>query len=208
MSAPTSPYCTSQEVAFAIRQLVSPGATYGNFSASSVPTKVEVDWFIDQIASEIEMAFCEAGYVIPFTVWSTEDWPAHQTAFLKFMNVLGVAAIVSEAMKPAPAMPEGREYDQDNVYQHRFDELLEKAQAGRLRFRADAYVGTPAHKGLQEARAPMTDFGEGYIDGADHLGLRDYTLLRMAVGDSWAAWGGAADIEGYDWDTLRAWGQR
>jgi hypothetical protein len=195
-------------VAFAVRQLVSPGATYTNFSTLTIPTKVEVDWFIDQIASEIEMAFSEAGYVVPFTVWSTESWPAHQTSLLKFLNVLGVAAIVCDAMRPAPSMPSGREYDQANVYSKRFDDLLDKARAGRLRFRADTYIGTPAHKSLQEARAPMTDFGEGYIDGADHLGIRDFTLLRMAVGESWAAWGGASDIEGYDWDTLRAWGQR
>lgn len=185
-----------------------PGAAPADFSSTTVPSLTEVTFHIQMRAADIDMAFSEAGYKVPFAVWSTETWPSHQTSFLQFLNVLGAAANVLMALKPAPAMPTQREYDQDNVYAKKFNELVDRIKAGKVRFRADAYAGTPAYKSLYIPRAPMTDFGEGIIDGADYLELRDYTLLRQAVGDVWQGWGGATDLTSYDWDTLRAWGKR
>jgi len=207
-SVPSSPYCTHVEVAYAIRQLTSAGQSIQDFSATTIPTDTEVGWFITEIASEMEAALAEAGYKLPLAVWSGETWPTWQTNLLKFLNVLGAAAIVTQALKPAPQMPTGREYDQDNVYSKRFNEMLDKLRVGKLRLRADCYASTLAERSLQMARAPMSDLGEGIIDGMDHLELREMTLLRAAVGGTWAGWGGAGSVSGYDWDTMRAWGKR
>jgi len=212
VSVPSSPYCTSEEVAYALKQLAFPGMTPGDFAddGTTNPTKTEVDFWIANTAAEIDMAFMRAGYKIPFAQWSSDDsWPTHQTNFLRFLNVLGAAAAITGlAMKPAPSQPMERDTEQANAYEARFKALLDDVRENVIRFRADCYAGTNAYVGLVEPRAPMTDFGEGLIDGADYLELTGYTLLRMAIGETWAAWGGADTIDGYDWDTLRAWGQR
>jgi hypothetical protein len=205
---PTSPYCTSLNVAYALRQIVAPGAPPADFSSATLPTKEEVDFWIDQKAVSIDMALMEAGYVLPLAVYSTESWPEHQTGLLRLLNVLGAASVVLEALKPAPAMPQHGPQAQSTVYADEFDEALDRIREGRIRFRASCYAGTPASKSLTLRRAPMTSHGEGIIDGMDHLPLVDYTILRSRVDSVWAVWGGATNIESYDWDTMRAWGKR
>lgn len=209
MSTPSSPYCTSAQVAYAAAQLLYPGTTPTDFAddGTTKPTKTEVEFWIQSAAAEIDAAFLEAGYKVPFAIWSAEDWIEAQSSYLQFLNVLGAAAQVVKTQGMPAGVP-GREESQPNVYEDKFQAALDKIREGKSRFRADCFSGSLAWQQLRVRRAPMTDFGEGIIDGMDHLEMTEYTLLRMAVGDTWAAWGGASDVSSYDWDTMRSWGKR
>ena len=206
---PTSPYCTPAEVAYFVRQLFPGVVTVPDFDdTDTIPSKTEVTFLTNLISSQVDMAFREVGYKIPWAARAGETWPESNTYFLKFLAVLGAAASVIDVLKPAPAMPEGQQYEQSNVYDRRFRGMLDAIRkASGQGFRATTYPSTPADRQLVERRGPMTDFGEGIIDGAAYLGVTEYTRLMASELKVWANYGGA-DVARYNYDILRMWGKR
>lgn len=205
---PTTPYCAQGEVAYFVRQLWPGTVTNFEFdNVDTIPSKTEVEFHITMVAAQIEAAFRGVGYKVPFVAKAGETWDASQTNFLKFLNLLGTAGIVGTILKPTPLKPE-RGRAQGNAYEEKFKELLESVvTTGGQGFRADAYEGTPADVSLSAVRAPQTTFGENIIDGADYLGMHDFTVLMADELSVWAEYGGA-DVRAYNYDVLSMWGKR
>lgn len=160
------------------------------------PTSVPSEGVVDQLrllkSAQLLDAFAEAGYYVPFQVVSGETWPAHQTNYLASIEAIGVAGDVGATLRPAPAtgVTRGRVA---NVYQQMFADTLQRVRFGTTRFRARYWPGTPAERNLRSPRAPMTDFGEGYIDPTRHTLMKHLTTLHAQMRSD-------LNIETLDWD--------
>lgn len=166
MTAPTSPYTTSDMVSYMLTTMLSKGT----FGAGSTPTDTVVDQFITWTAAQLDLQFQSAGYVLPLAVISGETWPTHQTTYLQLLNTMAAAAMAGGySLKPAPAVSPGRQGGTGNVYGDMFNEELRKIYDPKtnqttLRFRANYYAGSPAQVACTEPKGPTTDFLEGAFD--------------------------------------------
>jgi hypothetical protein len=209
MAPPTSPYCTSQQVSYYLGLLFPGQVTVPDFDdAATIPSKTQVEFYIDHVSSEIDAALASVGYKIPLVVWNSETWPTFQTALMRLLACLGAAAHACNDLLPAPATGNGKPQAQGNVYLTQYDEKLRAIREGAgLRIRADAYVNTPAFRKLYDARAPMTDWSEGIVDAINFATWNEATLLLSKTYAEMSHWaGGTLDI--YALDIPEAYGKR
>jgi len=191
--APTSPYTTAEKVSYLHITLfkgVPP-------SSSSTPTETQVDQAIAWAAAQMEMAYAEVGYVIPFADLGGETWPSHQTTYLDIVNGLGAAGFVGGHMlRPAPAIGPGKGQQYGNLYQELFDKELQAIIKGKgKRFRAGYYAGTPAEQMLCDPEGPRLDFMDRVYDPARYVGIWGLTDLFDEFRDD-------IDALGLDWDFM------
>ena len=204
MTTPSTPYCTSAQVAAFARSNLKGGM---DFSASSIPTKDQVDNAIDLVSGQIDMNFRMAGYKIPFVAISGETWPTDQTIYLSFVAAVGATALaVGHAANPAPALGPTFLRGTGNVYQDLFtQELMRIYQPGprfetgqtHLRFRAQYYPETPAQFILRTPKAPTTDFME---NRHDPMATLDNRTAASAVVQMWNQ---IASQTTLDWNYIR-----
>ncbi len=178
MTAPTSPYCTSADVAALLPNLIN---WQEDFSTATTPTKIAVTGLISRWAAKVDMAFAAQGYYVPFEEYESEDWPAWQTGMLLLMNSLAVAGAISgPVVKPAPAIGSKKGYD-DNPYTAEFRDLLNNVKENGLGFRARVRVGSPAEQWVESPSGPITDYLLGYIDESNWQTITEYTGLIERV---------------------------
>lgn len=207
MAGPTPPYCTSQQVAYYLGQLFPGQVSVPDFDdTETFPSKTTVDFVIDNVSAEIDMALASVGYKLPLVEWSSETWPTFQTTLLRLLACLGASAHLINALKPAPATGSGKPQDQGNIYLTQYDEKLKALREGAgLQIRADCYVNTPAFRKLYALRAPMTDWGEEIIDATDFAQWSEATLLLQRTYDDMSRLAGGIL---YDLDIPLAHGKR
>ena len=183
MAAPTSPYATSTDVALFQRNLLRGGS---DFSPDTPLSDTTIDTYISWVSSAIEMRFNEAGYVIPFAVYNSESWPAHQTTFLTLLTCFGTVALINPALKPSPAMSPGQK-GTGNVFREFYEGELNRIFDGNktsTRFRADHYLGSPAEKMLVDPATPISDWSQGRIDKTKYQNLSQFTETMSDVNTS------------------------
>jgi len=152
------------------------------------------------------MQYGQAGYKIPFVVYTGETWPTTQTTFLTFLTCLGVAGYAGGfVLKPAPAVAPGSEGGSGNIFQDLFNRELRKIWDGRnthLRWRADFYAGTPAEKAVTQPSGPGTDFTEAKFDPTRYEGLWDVTErmrnVQLEIQDLELEWDYMFDYESFN----------
>lgn len=168
MAAPSSSTWTSPEAVAYLMGVTLKGAAA--FNDVTNPTKTMVQTFIGWIASQVEMQFSMAGYLIPLAELSGETWPASQTAYLQLVTTLGTVAMAGGyAQKPLPAVAPGKAGGTGNVFGDLYNAELAKiwnpqTKATTLNFRAAYRIGSAAQIALTDPRGPTTEFMEGYYD--------------------------------------------
>lgn len=147
-----------------------------------IPKRSVVDYWITTCASRMDMKFASVGYEIPLTARSGETWPTHQTAFLKYMNAIGVASFMgADASTPPIVAFVGGNRVERSFYEYEWTQLMgsfdliKQHQPGDALIRASTRAGTPADYLLTDASPPLTDFLEGYNDPTRWEPLRDFT---------------------------------
>lgn len=155
MSAPTSPYATSTDVALLLRNLIH---KVTDFDGTTTPPKSTVDTYIEWVCGEINMRLFAAGYDIPLV---NPSWPAYQTAYLKMLTAMGTGALVLTGLKPAPAMGPGREGSAQNLLKNLYDIELNNIYNLQLQvvsnpIQASYRIGTAAEKALMEPVGPKS----------------------------------------------------
>ena len=183
--AVSAPYADSEMVALLQKNLVL-GAT--DFTAKSPLPKNNLDNILIWVSSAVDMQLNQAGYLIPLQDLDGETWPTHQTAYLQLVTILGAIAMISPAMKPAPAQGPGRAGSSENTFQTLFNTELTRIynmQTNRtmLRIRAKFYLGTPAEKAITEPASPKSDYSRnslasGNLDPYKRMYFWDYTMLQ------------------------------
>lgn len=180
---PSKPFASSSQVALLLPNLMN---TLTDFDDTNTTIKKSaVDQYLMWIATEIELQFSQAGYVVPFAEISGESWPEHQTYFLELLNALGAAALSGgHVLKPAPALTPGRGYSTGNIYQDMYNLELRKIWDGKysqIRFRCKTYAGTPAEYSITEPIGPSLDYMVGKMNPEDFLLFEDYTYLKNSI---------------------------
>lgn len=196
--APTAPFSTNTQVSYLLIGL-RPGGQAIVFSETSTPPGTVVDGLRTMKSAALLVAFAEAGYYAPLQDISGETWPAHQTNYLAAIEAIGVAGDIGATLRPAPATGM-RRGSAGNVYQQIFQDTITRIRLGSTRFRAAFYAGTRAERALNQPRAPMTEFGEGYYDPARYSMMNELIdILETRRGD--------LNYDLLDWDhmyTLRS----
>lgn len=194
--APISPYTTEEKVSYLLLNLfkgVPP-------STSSTPTEEVTSRAISWAAAQMEMAYAEVGYVVPFADLGTETWPTHQSVYLDITNALGAAGFVGGHMlRPAPAIGPGKGQQFANLYQELFEKERQAIIKGKgKRFRAAYYAGTPAEQMLADPEGPRTNFGEQVYDPASYVGI-------WGLMDLFDEFREDIDDLDLDWNYMTAW---
>lgn len=151
-----------------------------DFNKSTFVTKDNVDKFIAYSAAMIDQRLASAGFVLPLTAISGETYPAHQTAYLDFLNCLGTVNLLLPSTMPNRA---GKQ-PEDNNFSKLFKTELDKLYDGKkhhAKLRAAYYIGTPAEQALSEPLAPMSDFMKGKVDPTKYQTLNQFTDLALRV---------------------------
>lgn len=206
---PAAPYCTSQQVAYYLSMLFPGQVAVADFDdAATIPSATQIDFYIENVSAEIDLALASVGYKIPLAEWNSEAWPSFQTALLRLIACLGAAAHAINDLRPAPATGNGKPQDQGNSYLEQYDAKLRAIREGAgLRLRADCYVNTPAYRRLYDLRAPMTDWSQGMVDAADYATWNEATQLLSKTYEQMRKWaGGTLDL--YALDIPEAYGKR
>lgn len=195
MTTPTSPYCTSADVAALVPQLIHAGI---DFSTATQPVKVVVDRFITWIAGQINQAFSSVGYYVPFQEISGETWQDSQTAMLELMNSFGAAGLITgPVVKPAPAM--GRDSGRsDNFYTAAYKEFLDSIKLNGAGFRANYRAATKAEDFCRTARGPITDHLLGYFDPTRFQTVGEYTNMIETIREVYGV-----EVQAFPWDHLK-----
>jgi len=184
MTLPTKPYCTSEQVAFLLPNLLN---SKTDFDGVTTPKKTQVDQYINWISTQVELQFQQAGYVLPFTELDDESWPDHQTNYLELITSLGSAAMAGgHALKPAPALTPGRGSSSGNIFQDMYDLELKKIwesyeKASFIRFRCKTYSGTPAEKSIKNPVGPSLDYMVGKMNPEQFMLFDSYTQLKHNI---------------------------
>lgn len=183
MTVPSKPYASSSQVALLIPQLM--GSLVDFDDVSTTPRKTAVDQYLMWVATQIDLQFSQAGYIVPFQVLTDETWPEHQTYFLELLNALGAAALAGgHVLKPAPALSPGRGNSTGNIYQDMYNTELRKIWDGTrsmIRFRCKSYAGTPAEYSVTEPIGPSLDYMVGKLNPEDFLMFEEYTILKNNI---------------------------
>lgn len=177
----SAPYCTSSDVYLMRIYAHDPGST--DYTEEGTPRKTVVEYWITQMASQIDMAYASAGYEIPFTARSGEDWPTFQTTFLKYFNAVGVASMTGADASSPPIVQiiQGRRVER-SFFEVEWSRMIGGTQGiarnerdNTVLLRAAARVGTPADYMLGDVSPPLMDHLEGYDDPTKYDLLRDFT---------------------------------
>lgn len=195
MAVPSAPYCDSVSVAILVSQLLK-GNT--DFSTETQPTKRVVNTFITWICAEIDMAFAQLGFYVPYQEISGETWPDSQTNILRMMSSFGVAGtIVGPASKPAPAM--GRDGGgSENAYTTTYKNFLSAISTNAAGFRMNYRVGSKAEQFCRTPAGPTTDYLEGYLDPTLFQTVEEYTDMIVGIRTDYGI-----DMGWQLWDHLR-----
>lgn len=150
MAAPTSPYCTSAEVALWMKPKLN---HQSDFDTDTFPTKANVESIIDLISASIDMELANVGYYVPLVELDDEVWLSFQTSYLQMLCSLGVVSALSDkAMHPAAS---ARIRLNTNLeYNLAYDTELKKLRTGLVPLRASFRRGTLIEKVLSEPQAP------------------------------------------------------
>lgn len=179
---PSAPYCSTGDVY--LLSLYAHDIAKTDFDAETKIKPAVVTTWISQVASQIDAAYSAAGYEIPLTAISGEDWPAWQTTFLKYFNAIGVASILGgNSTTPPPVLfIGGKRATNRSFYEAEWMRLIDDFQVmrdgGRPQYvliRASTRVGTLADRMLTDPSPPLSNFLEGYVDPGDFDYLRDFT---------------------------------
>jgi hypothetical protein len=183
--AVSAPYADSEMVALLQKNLLL-GAT--NFTQHSPLPKNNLDNILVWVSAAIDMQLNQAGYLIPLQDLAGETWPTHQTAYLQLVTILGAIAMISPALKPAPAQGPGRTGSSESTFQKLYNTELDRIyslQTNRTytRLRAKFYLGTPAEKAITEPASPKSDYSRsslasGHLDPYKRMYFWDYTMLQ------------------------------
>ena len=178
---PSAPYCDSGDVY--LMTIFAQNKAASDFTESTQPRKTIVEYWIDHIASQIDMAYASVGYDIPFAAITGEDWPTHQTTFLKYFNSVGVASMTSGAASSPPVVNfiQGRRVER-SFYEVEWSRLIEGVKAlgqkvveNLVLLRASTRAGSSADHMLTDSMPPLSDFLQGYTDPTLFDTLRDFT---------------------------------
>lgn len=196
-------YTSSSRVALLLGPLIQFKA---DFDTVTLPTKAMVDAYINWVDAHIDSQFRQAGYKLPLTYISGEEWPTTQTYYLELLSTLGAASFAGGiSLKPAPAV--GPSNSTGNMFRDLYNEEMQRIWDGtrtQIRFRADYYSGTPAETALFLPQGPISDFMEGRYDPMrwelfEEISERMYTIqTRMRdLGIKWDYLNGYQDYTGF-----------
>jgi hypothetical protein len=177
----SAPYCTTGDVY--LMRLFMQNVDSDDFRTDGIPRKSVVSGWVDDVASQIDMAYSSAGYTIPFTAITGETWPTHQTTFLKYFNAVGVASLIGgDASMPSVVEFVRGERVERSFYEAEWMRLMGgvRALANRqpdttVLIRAANRAGSAADYLLSDVSPPLMDFLEGYDDPTKWDRLRDFT---------------------------------
>ena len=183
MTAPTAPYCESDDVKDFLLFLGTIGAS--NFPVEGMPPfRKDIEALVTKVASRIDMAYASVGYYVPFEAKTGESWPDYQTTFLGYLNAIGVASLFSrpaDSPQIADMRSGGRRGKQGTVDEWETLKMSiaaigkrDESNAQAL-LRAKARPGTAADWMLSAAYPPLSDFIEGYRDPTRDDLLRKFT---------------------------------
>lgn len=179
MTAPATPYSSSEQVSYLMQTLFLGGTpTHG-----SVPPVSVIETLISWTDSVIEATFASVGYDVPFSAISGQSWPTGQTNFLSFMSAIGVAAMAGGyvlAPYPTRGMSRGTE---ETGYARLFEKMRQDVQTTGLGFMASYRIGTRAEKWICEPYGPRLDFLEDLADPTRYSLLKGYTDMILDVYD-------------------------
>ncbi len=184
MAIPTLPYCTSEQVALLVPNLLN---TKTDFDDVTFPKKTSVDYYINLVGNQVNMQFQQAGYIYPFVELTGETWPDHQTLYLQTITSLGAAAwAAGYSLKPAPAIGAGNKLSTGNIFQDMFNQEMTKiwnrlSNTSNVRFRCMAYSGTPAEVSIMQPIGPTMDYMEGKTNPERFYMLEAYTDLKYSI---------------------------
>ena len=200
MAAPIPPYCDSDDV---ISLNITATGIGKQFTHSTTPDAARVTSMIDFVSGEIDMAFANAGYIVPFTELSGETWPAYQTTWLTIVCALGTA---SRIFGPVIA-PFGDRPGQSTVrnlfgeeYRRELGKVWDDArQRSNVRWRAQYYPFTEAESMMKTPKGPTNDVLLGVQDPGNVGSFEKFTELSwdiMKFFDEHAIqWDYAADVD-------------
>ena len=149
-----SPYAESTDVARFLRTTLKGG---NDFTASTIPTKEDVDFILILVSASIDSVLAEIGYKLPLTELENEVFPEYEVNFLKMLTVIGSADKVLRAMKPAPASAAGKTGKAENAFSGIYKKELERLR-NSVPLRAQYYIGTSAEFRLAEPGGPVSSY--------------------------------------------------
>jgi hypothetical protein len=195
MTAPTAPYCGTDDVAALVPHLVRAAS---DFSAETQPTKVAVTRYVTWLSAQVDQAFAALGFYVPYQEISGESWPDNQTYMLELMVATGAAGLcVGPVAKPAPAM--GRDSGKTaNAFTTTYNNFLASIPLNAAGFRMDYRPGTRAEKITRTPRGPVTDHLLGYIDPTRFQSVEEFTRTIEQLRKKYAI-----DTTTSQWDHLK-----
>jgi len=185
MTTVSAPYCRSGDVYLMRVYAHDPNAT--DYTEEGAPRKTVVKFWIDQIASQIDMAYSSVGYDIPLTNRSGEPWPTFQTTFLQYFNAIGVAAMTGADASAPPVVQfiAGRRVER-SFFEYEWMRLIDGTKAigtseidNIVLVRATTRVGSRADFALTDPMPPLSDYLEGYNDPTQYDKLREFTMRHQ-----------------------------
>ena len=188
--APNPPFSTLEQIAILLQNLK---ALPGGFDENTVPTRAQVEILRDLISAQLLSAYASAGYYIPLQDYPDESWPEFQTQSLALQEAIGVAAIISDSLRPAPALR--REGGGVNLFRLQWQQILDEIRKGQSGLRAKCYAGSIAEKSLTEPRSPRTNLTIEKADLENYQRLTDFTLR---IKDRWETIVGTVDWSEFD----------
>lgn len=176
MTIPTSPYCTTADLALSVPVLLK-GAS--DFSVATTPNNTAALKYINWAATSINRAFMDVGYIIPFEedIENGISWNDEQNSYLELLNVIGAAEYVTRSIKPNPAAL-GRNESLQNLFRLDFESELERIRTGQVRFSAKAIAGSIADILNQKGSAYYTTESDLY---SDFISFIDWTADKDIV---------------------------
>lgn len=183
MVAPTTPWCTSADVA-AFNAAFMGGKT--DFDTNGPVKLASVDSMRTLISNHVSMQFQSAGYKIPFQELSGETWLDHQTSYLNLVTVLGISAkLFSSLMNAYPsAVRSGGRLG--NILDEQYSLELRKiynhqTNLSQIRFRAAYWPSTPAEASIKVQFGPISDYARERFDPTRTMGFHDVTELAWGI---------------------------
>ncbi len=116
-----------------VQSLVGDVVASRTFGTGTVPTLVEVELFLDDIASQIHAAMAEGGYTVPTAAVLTTSAP-RAAGWLGMLNSLGACALVLQSLPyeaQAAALPDAPP-SRGNWFQRRFEDGLKRIAEGNF----------------------------------------------------------------------------
>lgn len=173
------PYTTNASVNLLFAQ--GPQFNGGGFSAVSKPTDNVVNYYINWVASAVDMSLNQAGYYLPLEPIEGETWPTSQSYFLDYLVALGSTGLIGNTLRPAPSMGPGTESSPGNIFYQQYNTWTARLSSGTMGLRAKFRPGSVAERFLLSPRGPLWSADDSdYTDMSDVVGFWDSAFEEEA----------------------------